>query len=143
MVITTARRPAARACVQFVGGAQQGGGHRASPSVPSVRRRSPVGEYPEEVLGELRLEQAVGERAVGGRAGHRQIAGDGLRGVLAQLGDVRGDRARVPARDGAGEGRVAGAQGVVEGGAEQRAEHPVGGLDARPRAAAPWTGRPG
>lgn len=71
----------------------------------------------------------MGQGAVGGRAGHRQIAGDGLRGVLAQLGDVRGDGARVPARDGAGEGRVAGAQGVVQGGAQQRAEHPVGGLD--------------
>lgn len=42
-----------------------------------------------------------------------------------------GDRARVPARDGPGERRVAGPEGVVEGRAEQRAEHPVGGFDAR------------
>ncbi|CAM5272427.1 hypothetical protein SFUMM280S_04594 [Streptomyces fumanus] len=44
------------------------------------------------------------EGAVGGRAGHRQVPGDGARGVRAQLLDVRGDRTGVAARDGAGRG---------------------------------------
>ncbi len=88
-----------------------------------------VGQNDEEVLGQLGLEQAVGERAVGRGAGHRDIPGDRLRGVGAQLADVGGDRARVPAGDRAGQRGVAGAQGVVQGGAEQRAEHPVGGGD--------------
>ncbi|SCD99292.1 syndecan 1 [Streptomyces sp. IgraMP-1] len=88
-----------------------------------------VGEDGEEGGGEVRLEQALVEGAVGGGAGHREVPGDGARGVRAQLLDVGLDGPRVSAGDGAGEGGVAGAQGVVEGGAEEGAEHPVGGGD--------------
>lgn len=88
-----------------------------------------VGQDDEEVLGQLGLEQAVGERPVGRGAGHLDVSGHRLRGVLAQFADVGGDRSRVTPGDRAGQRGVAGAQGVVQGRAEQRAEHPVGGGD--------------
>lgn len=84
-----------------------------------------VGEDVQQVLRQPRLEQTVGERPVGRRTGHRQIARHGGGRVLAQFGDVRGDGTGVTARHGAGERGVAGAQRVVQGGAEERAEHPV------------------
>lgn len=89
----------------------------------------PVGEDIQQILGQLRLEQPVGERPVGRRTGHGQIARHGGGRVLAQLGDMCGDGARVAARHGAGERGVAGAQRVVEGGAQERAEHPGGSRD--------------
>ena len=68
----------------------------------------------------LGLEQAGRQRAVGGEAGHRDVRRGGVRRHLAQHADVRRDGARVAARDRTGQGRVAGAQRVVERGAEQR-----------------------
>ncbi len=90
-----------------------------------------VGEHIEQVLGQFRLQQTVVQRPVRGRTGHGDISGDALRRMPAQLRDMGGDGAGVTPCDRAGQRRVTGPQRVVQGGAEQRPQHPVRGLHAR------------
>ena len=123
MVITTARPAGARQLVQLLGGVQQQVGHRSPPS-DSVSASTPSRSSASSGLSRpcARARSAV-VRAIA------RYAGDRAGRVPAQLRDVRGDRTGVAAGHRPGQGGVTGAQGVVEGRAEQRAEHPVGVLD--------------
>ena len=76
-----------------------------------------------------RQQAAVGDDAVEGGAGEREVGVDGLRRVGCDVDQVGADGLDVAADDRAGEGGVALAQRVVEGGVEQRAQG-VGGVVA-------------
>src|SRR5207247_7947168 len=68
--------------------------------------------------------RAVGERAVGGGAGHGDVRRDGVGGVDGEVVEVGPHGVDVAADDRAGEGGVTVVERVVEGGSQQRPERP-------------------
>src|SRR6478735_639748 len=82
----------------------------------------------------FRLQESAASCPAGCRPGHGQVRLKNIAGraavVLAEGAGVRGHRAGVAAGHGPGQGRFTGGEGVLEGGAQQRAQHPVRGVDA-------------